>query len=53
MRSCDQFGNSRISPREIIITSILSRFDQKERFLGVVLVEFNNLGLLLGMAGKF
>ena len=35
-------------------TSILYIFDQKNHFLGVLLVhKFNNLGLALGMALKF
>ena len=35
-----KFGNSSISMREVIITSILLGFDQKNRFFwGVVLVE--------------
>ena len=39
MWSCD-FDNSSISIREVIIASILQRFDQKNHFfLGVVLVQ--------------
>ena len=35
-----KFGNSSISMREVIITSILQGFDQKKRFfVGVVLVQ--------------
>ena len=38
-----KFGNSSISMREVIITSILSRFDQKSRFCWrVVLVQVKN-----------
>ena len=35
-----KFGNSSISMREVIITSILQGFDQKKRFfVGLVLVQ--------------
>ena len=39
---------------EVIITSILERFDQKNDFFeGWSWFKFNNLGLALGMALKF
>ena len=59
----DQFGNfsffhfanfHSISMREVIITSILQGFDQKNQFFeGCCWLEFNNLGLALGMALRF
>ena len=49
-----KLGNSSISMREIIITLVLERFDQKNHlFWGKVLIQANNLGLALGMALKF
>ena len=40
-----KFGNSRICIREVIITSILQGFDQKNRFFwGVVLVQVEYFG---------
>ena len=40
-----KFGNSRICIREVIITSILQGFDQKNRFFwGVVLVQVQYFG---------
>ena len=49
-----KFGNSSISTREVIITSILSGFDQKSQFLeGCSWFKFNNLELAPGMAMKF
>ena len=49
-----KLGYSSISMREVIIISIFKGFDQKSRFFwGVILVQFNNLGLALGMNLKF
>ena len=49
-----KFGNHSISMREVIIISILWRFDQKNRFFeGWSWFRFNNLGLALGMNLKF
>ena len=55
MWSCEQsFFNSSISMREVIITSILKRFDQKIQFFEEwSWFKYNNLGLTLGMALKF
>ena len=40
-----KFGNSRICIREVIITSILQGFDQKNRFFwGVILVQVQYFG---------
>ena len=40
--------------KEVIITSILKRFDQKNRFFeGCSWFKFNNLGLVLGMNLKY
>ena len=40
--------------REVIITLILYGFDQKNQFFdGYPWIEYNNLGLALGMAFKF
>ena len=48
-----KFGNSNSSMREVIITSIWQGFDQKNHFFeGWSFLEFNNLGLALGMALK-
>ena len=39
--------------REVIVTSILKRFDKKKQFFeGYFWFKFNNLGLALGMALK-
>ena len=49
-----KFGNSSISMREVIITSILQGFDQKNHFFeGCLWFKSNNLGLALGIALKF
>ena len=50
-----KFGNSNISMREVIITSILWGFDQKKPlfFEGCSWFKFNNLGMALVMALKF
>ena len=49
-----RFGNYSISMREVVITSILERFDQKKNvWVGCFWFEFNNLGLALGMDLKF
>ena len=49
-----KFGNSSISLREVIITSILWGFDQRNHFFkGWSRLKFNNLGLALGMTLKF
>ena len=49
-----KFGNSSISLREVIITSILYGFDQKNRFFERwSWFKFNNLGLALGTNLKF
>ena len=49
-----KFGNSSISMREFIRTSILQGFDQKNHFFqGWTWFKFNNLGLALGMTLKF
>ena len=54
MWSCDQSLVTSISVREIIITSILKGFDQKNRFFeGWSWFKFNNLGLALGKNLKF
>ena len=43
------FGNSSISVREVIITSILWEFDKKNCFFrGWSWFKFNNMGLVLG-----
>ena len=48
------FGNSNISVREAIITSISQGFDQKNRFFeGWSWFKFNNLGLALCTNLKF
>ena len=47
---CRKFGNSSISMREVITTSILSGFDQKKHFFERwSWFKFINLGLTLGM----
>ena len=52
--TCPKFGNSIICIREVIITSILKGFDQKNRFFeGWPWSKFNNLGLALGANLKF
>ena len=44
-----KFGNSIISMRKVIITSILQGIDQKNRYFeGWSWLKFNNLGLVLG-----
>ena len=49
-----EFGNSRTSTREVIITLILQGFGQKNYFLEWwSWSKFNNLGLALGMILKF
>ena len=49
-----KFGNCNISMRELITTSILQAFDQKNNFFeGRFWFKLNNLGLTLGMALKF
>ena len=50
-----KYGNSGISTREVIITSILWEFDWKYFFWRVLLLEVqsNNLRLAVGMALKF
>ena len=49
----EKFGNSSISMREVIITSILQGFDQKNKFSeGCSCFKYNNFGLTLGMALK-
>ena len=49
-----KFGNCSISMREVIITSILQAFDQKNRFFEKwSWFKFNNLGLALGSNLKF
>ena len=49
-----KFGNSIICIREVIITSILKGFDQKNRFFDRwSRFKFNNLGLALGTNLKF
>ena len=49
-----KFGNSRISMRDIIITSISQGFDQKKYFFERwSWFNFNNLGLALGAALKY
>ena len=46
-----KFGNSSISTREVIITSILKQFHRKKQFfVGYTCFKFNNLGLVSGMA---
>ena len=48
------FGNSINSMREVIITSILSEFDQKNNFLeGCSWFKLNYLGPPLGISLKF
>ena len=43
-----RFGNCTISMRKVIATSILEKFDQKNRFFwGVSWLKFNNFGLAL------
>ena len=39
--------------REVIITSILQRFDKETFFEGWTCFKFSNLGLVLGVALKF
>ena len=49
-----KFGNSSISMREVITTSILQGFDQKNHFFeGWSWFKFNNLAMVLGMILKF
>ena len=49
-----KLGNSSICIREVITTSILKGFDQKNRFFeGWSWFKFNNLGLALGVNLKF
>ena len=49
-----KFGKSSITVREVVITLILSGFDQKNLFFeGCSWFKFNNLGLALGMGLKF
>ena len=49
-----KFGNCNISIRELITTSILQGFDQKNNFFeGCFWFKLNNLGLTLGMALKY
>ena len=49
-----KLGNSRSSMREVIITSILWGFHQKNEFFeGCSWFKLNNLGLALGMVLKF
>ena len=49
-----KFDNFSISMREVIITSILKRFDQKNRFFErCSWFKFNNLGLVLDMNLKY
>ena len=49
-----KFGSSSISMREVIVTSILYGFDQKNIFFeGWSCFKFNNLGMTLGIALKF
>ena len=49
-----KFGNSSISMKEFIITSILQVFDRKSTFLkGGLGFKFNNLELAQSMALKF
>ena len=49
-----KFGKSNISMREVIITSILYGFDQKNRFFeGWSWFSFDTLGLALGKNLKF
>ena len=49
-----RFGNSGICIREVIITSVLQGFDQKNRFFERwSSFKFNNLGLALGTNLKF
>ena len=55
MWSCDQsFVTLAIIMREVIIISILERFDQKKHFFPrIVWLMVNDLGLTLGMGLKF
>ena len=50
-----KFGNSSISIREVIITSISWGCDQKNQFFfeGWSWLQLNNLGLVLVMSWKF
>ena len=49
-----KFSNSSISIREVIITSFLQGYGQKNQFYeGWSWFKFNNLGLIKGMALKF
>ena len=49
-----KFGNSSISMREVIITSIIQGFDRKTLFFEEwSWFKFNNFGLALGMTLKF
>ena len=49
-----KFGNTSITMREVIITLILYRFDQKNLFFeGCSWFKFNDLGLAPDMALKF
>ena len=55
MWSCDQsfFFVTSISMRQVIITKILKRFDQKTFFWGWSWFKLSNLRMTLGMALKF
>ena len=49
-----KFGNCNISMKELLTTSILQGFDQKNNFFeGCFWFKLNNLGLTIGMALKF
>ena len=49
-----KFGNSSISMKEVIITSIIEGFDLKNHFFeGLSWFKLNNLGLALGKFLKF
>ena len=51
---CPKFCNSSNYMREVIIISILERFDQKKHFFPrIVWLMVNDLGLTLGMGLKF
>ena len=47
-----KFGNSSISMREVITTSILSDLIRKNAFLGGSWFEFNDVALVVGMVLK-
>ena len=47
-----KFGNSSISMREVITTSILSDLIGKNAFLGGSWFEFNDVALVVGMVLK-